>query len=316
MIATQFCRSRAVVRALACTFALAVSAITAVAQTGVKPVVILFVGNSFFHGAFQPVRGYNVANVIDENASIPSGSPRSEAGQGPYGGIPGIFKKLTDEVGLNYEVHSELVSGRSLEFHHDNALDVINQAKWDVVIMHDFSTGPVPKARTGNPERFTKFADLLEQTVHSANRNALVYLYATWPRADLTYPEKGPYHGDSLVVFARDLHDGYYGEFVRNGHFKAVAPAGDAWMRAIHDGVAIVDPAHPEAGKVNLWGIDSYHPSIYGAYLNALVVLYTITGKDPRALGKNEKAAAELGIAPDIAAALERVAYEQVRAAR
>ena len=32
-----------------------------------KPQTILFVGNSFFHGAFQPVLSYNAAAIIDEN---------------------------------------------------------------------------------------------------------------------------------------------------------------------------------------------------------------------------------------------------------
>src|SRR5690348_11216968 len=155
----------------------------ALAQRPAKPTVILFVGNSFFHGAFQPVRSYNAAAVTDENAGIPAGNPRSEGTQGPYGGIPAIFKRITDEAGLNYEVHSELISGKPLEFHYNNALSVINQPKWDVVIMHDLSTGPVPAARTGNPESFTKFADLLEQTIHAANKSAAVYLYETWSRA-------------------------------------------------------------------------------------------------------------------------------------
>ena len=282
------------------------------AQQPTRPTVILFVGNSFFHGAFQPVRSYNTAGVTDENAGIPAGNPRSEGAAGPYGGIPGIFKKLTDEVGLNYEVHSELMSGRSLEFHYANALSVINQAKWDVVIMHDLSTGPVPSARGGNPESFTRYADLLEQTIHAANKSAGVYLYETWSRADLTYPAKGPYFGQTIDAMASDLHESYYREFAHDGHFLGVAPAGDAWMRAIHAGVAEPDPTHPDSSKVDLWGPDSYHPSIYGAYLNALVVLDQVTGKDPRALGAQEKAAAELGIAPAIAATLQRIAYEQV----
>jgi len=282
------------------------------AQQPAHPVVILFVGNSFFHGAFQPVRSYNVAAVTDENAGIPAGNPRSEGNAGPYGGIPAIFKKLTEEVGLSYEVHSELVSGKSLEFHYVNALPVINQSKWNVVVMHDFSTGPVPVARTGNPDGFAKYADLLEQTIHTANKSADVYLYETWARADLTYPARGPYHGESIEVMAKDLHDSYSREFTHNGHFRGLAPAGDAWMRAIHAGVAEADPTHPETGKINLWGPDSYHPSIYGAYLNALVLLDQITGKDPRALGAQEKAAAELGIAPEIAVTLQRIAYEQV----
>lgn len=285
------------------------------AQQTARPIVILFVGNSFFHGVFQPVRSYNVDNVTDENAGIAAGNPRSEGTQGPYGGIPGIFKKLTDEVGLSYEVHSELISGRSLEFHYVNALPIINQSKWNVVVMHDLSTGPVPEARTGKPESFTKYADLLEQTIHAANKAADIYLYETWARADLTYPARGPYHGDSIQVMAKDLHDGYAREFTHNGHFRALAPAGDAWMRAIRAGVAEADPTHPETGKINLWGPDSYHPSIYGAYLNALVLLDQITGKDPRSLGAQEKAAAELGIAPEMAVTLQRIAHEQVHSA-
>ena len=306
----------ACIRFLTAVALLALATVPRFATAQSKPIVILFVGNSFFHGAFQPVRSYNVANVTDENAGIPSGEPRSEGAAGPYGGIPGIFKKLTEEVGLNYEVHSELMSGKSLEFHYVNALPVINQSKWDVVIMHDFSTGPVPVARSGKPELFTKYADMLEQTIHAANKSAAVYLYETWARADLTYPAKGPYFGSTIDVMATDLHDAYYAEFKHNGHFKGLAPAGDAWMRAIKAGVAMADPTHPESGRVNLWGPDSYHPSIYGAYLNALVVLQQVTGKDPRKLGAQEKAAAELGIAPEVATMLQRIAYEQVQAAR
>lgn len=283
-------------------------------QQPATPVVILFVGNSFLHGAFQPVRSYNASTVVDENAAVPVGSPRSEGNQGPYGGIPAIFKTLTSELALDYEVHSELVSGKSLEFNYGNALPVIGQPRWNVVVMHDYSTGPVPRARTGNPDSFTRYADLLEQAVHAANKSADVYLYETWARADLTYPERGPYHGETIEAMARDLHDGYTREVLHNGHFRALVPAGDAWMRAIHAGVAEADPAKPEAGKLDLWGPDAYHPSIYGAYLNALVLVDQITGKDVRALGAQEQAAAALGIAPGIAVTLQRIAHEQVRA--
>jgi len=281
------------------------------AQAPDRPVVILFVGNSFFHGAYQPVRGYNTANVIDENAGLPTTDPRSEGVAGPYGGIPAIFKKLTDELGLNYEVHSELVSGTSLEFHYQNALPIINQAKWNVVVMHDFSTGPVPAARTGKPDVFAKHATLLEQIIHTANKSAQIFLYETWSRADLTYPAKGPYFGESIDVMGRDLHDGYCRVFKENGHFKGVVAAGDAWMQAIHSGIALANPGQAEAGKLNLWGADSYHPSIYGAYLNALVLVKQVTGKDPRTLGAQEQAASDLGIAPDVATTLQRLAAEQ-----
>ncbi|MEO7455194.1 MAG: glycoside hydrolase family 43 protein [Gemmatimonadaceae bacterium] len=277
---------------------------------------ILFVGNSFLHGQYQPVRSFNVANIVDENAGIPAGAPRSEGSGGPYGGIPGIFRMLTDELGLSYEVHSELASGRTLEFHFANARPVIEQAKWDVVVMHDLSTGPVPVARTGNPVRFTTYADSIERAVHRANPAAQLYLYETWSRADLTYPEKGPYHGAAIDVMAKDLHEAYATEYARNGRFRGIAPAGDAWQSAIRAGVAMADPYHPESGKINLWGADSYHPSIYGSYLNALVLVVKVTGRDPRTLGRTERAAAELGIAPDIAVTLQRIAWDESRAHR
>ncbi len=287
----------------------------ALAQAAAKPTVILFVGNSFFHGAFEPVKSYNTGAVIDENASAPTGSPRAEAGNGPYGGIPGIFKKLTDELGLNYEVHSELMSGKPLEYHYANALDVVGQPKWNVVAMHDRSTGPVPTARKGNPDRFTKYADLLEQSVHAANAQAGVYLYETWPRADLTYPATGSYHGESIDVMGKDLHDAYYAEAAHNRSIRGVVPAGDAWLSAIHAGVAAADPAHIDAGKINLWGPDSYHPSIYGAYLNALVVVDEVTGGNPETLGAKEQAAVDLGIDSVTAVKLQHLAHEQVRRA-
>lgn len=290
--------------------ALAVS-VSAAAQ---KPVVILFVGNSYLHGHFEPVIHYNTAGVIDENADQPAGSLRSEGTAGPYGGIPAIFKTFTEELGLNYEVHSELISGKTLEYHYLNALPVIARTGWDVVVMHDLSTGPVPTAHGGDPVRFAKYADLLEQAVHGVNKRADIYLYETFPRADITYSPaptgRSSYKGDSIEVMAVDLHEAYAREFSANGHFKAVAPVGDAWVKAFRTGLAVRNPAQAESGKINLWGADSYHPSIYGAYLNALVLLRTITGKDPRVLGEKERAAAALGIAPAMAVTLQRLAFE------
>jgi len=114
----------------------------------------------------------------------------------------------------------------------------------------------------------------------------------------------------------QDLHRGYYGLARQNGHMAGVAPAGDAWLRAINEGVAMRNPYNPEASKVNLWGADNYHPSNWGSYLNACVLFAEITGQDPRKLGAKEQAAADLGIAPQDAVRLQRIAAEQVRAAR
>ncbi|MDJ0364900.1 hypothetical protein QMK33_07025 [Hymenobacter sp. H14-R3] len=285
-----------------------------------KPVVILFIGNSFFHGAFQPVLSYNNQAVTDENFQPDRTGQRRrkyEHEQRPWGGIPGIFKKLTDEAGLRYEVHLEAISGQTLKFHYDSALAIIQQPRWDQVVMHDYSTGPVPTRHSGQPARFFTYATKLEQAVHTANPAAQVYLYQTWARADLTYPAGQPYTGLPLDSMTADLHRAYYQEAAQNKHFAGVAPAGDAWLRAMRQGVADPNPYDGLApGQVDLWGRDYYHPSTYGAYLNACVLLAEITGKDPRKLGRQEQAAAALGIAPEVAVRLQKVAYEQVRAAK
>ena len=285
-----------------------------------KPTVILFVGNSFFHGAFQPVLSYNAAAITDENyRPTRTGQRRRqyEHEQGPWGGIPGIFKKLTDEAGLRYEVHLEAISGQTLEFHYDSALAIIRQPKWNTVVMHDYSTGPVPTRHGGQPQRFYTYATRLEQAVHQANPRARVYLYQTWARADLTYPAGKGYSNLPLDSMTQDLHAAYYREAAQNQHFAGVAPAGDAWLRAVRAGVADPNPYDDaEPGKIDLWGPDHYHPSIYGAYLNACVLLAEITGYDPRKLGPREQAAADLGLAPGVAARLQQVAYEQVQAGR
>lgn len=283
-----------------------------------KPTVILFVGNSFFHGAFEPVLTYNAAAITDENYRPDRTGQRRrqyEHEAGPWGGIPGIFKKLTDEAGLNYEVHLEAISGQTLQFHYDSARAIIQQPKWDNVIMHDYSTGPVPARHGGQPARFYEYATKLERAVHQASPRAKVYLYQTWARADQTYPTGKGYSGLPLDSMTTDLHRAYYQAAAQDKDFAGVAPAGDAWLRAVRQGVADPNPYDAaEPGKIDLWGRDHYHPSIYGAYLNACVVLAEVAGYDPRKLGAGEQAAAALGIAPAVAVQLQKIAYEQVRA--
>lgn len=296
----------------------AIASRPAAAQSAPPATVILFVGNSYFHGAREPVLTYNAAAITDENFTPDRHGQRRRMyanEPGPWGGIPGIFKKLTDEAGLNYEVHIEAVSGQTLQFHYDSALAIIQQPRWNKVIMHDLSTGPLPSRHGGQPERFREYATRLEQAVHTANPAAQMYFYQTWASASLTYPAGSTYAGLPIDSMTADLHAAYYGLAQRNGHFAGVAPAGDAWLRAMQQGVALRNPYTPEPDKIELWAPDHRHPSKWGAYLNACVVFGEITGQDPRAFGAKEQAAADLGITPTQATALQRVAYEQLLAA-
>ena len=277
---------------------------------------ILFVGNSFSHGYAAPVLNYNTANTTDENAGLPSSSPRYENdGTGPWGGVPGIFKKFTDEAGLAYEVHLELINGNSLENHYNVALSVIQQSRWNQVVLQELSMRPLPTERGGQPSLFFTYATQLEQKIHVANAQAKVYLYQTWARADLTYPANQPYTGLPIEAMNTDLHDAYKQLLTQNSRFMAVVPVGDAWIRAIQAGVATRNPFSPIAGLQNLWATDRYHASKWGSYLAACVLFYQLTARDPRTLGRTEQAAAALGISSSEASSLQEIAYQQVRAA-
>ena len=62
-------------------------------------------------------------------------------------------------------------------------------------------------------------------------------------------------------------------------------------------------PAEP--GKLDLWGPDHYHPSIYGAYLSAIVLFTQIAMVSQTELQANELAAHDLGISPADAVRLQ-----------
>ena len=91
-----------------------------------SPISVLFVGNSHTFGRVDPVMSYNPANVHDLtagfNALNPTGTnsyPAGTAGQGwfephPWGGVPGVFKKMGDQAGLNYDVSLSTRNAASL----------------------------------------------------------------------------------------------------------------------------------------------------------------------------------------------------------
>ena len=91
----------------------AAAVILPAAALAAEPVSVLFVGNSYTFGRVAPVLNYNAASVHDLtaafNAISPTGTnsyPPGTVGFGtfephPWGGVPGIFKKMTDQAGLN-----------------------------------------------------------------------------------------------------------------------------------------------------------------------------------------------------------------------
>jgi hypothetical protein len=143
-----------------------------------------------------------------------------------------------------------------------------------------------------------------------------VRLIATWPRADLVYPEKGAWHGKGLEGMARDVRAAYDRAAAATPQVRGVIPVGESWLRAMRAGFADENPYDGIAfGQVSLWTHDHYHASTTGYYLEALMVFGHVTNRDPRSLGGDETAAFELGMSKEQAEALQRIAAEELSAA-
>lgn len=168
--------------------ALALAAALSGPALAADPVKILFVGNSYTFGRVDPVLSYNAAAVHDLtagfNAINPTGTnswPAGTVGFGsfephPWGGVPGIFKKMTDEAGLAYDVSLSTRNAASLR---GQFLDTANSdwklrenvatQKWDTVVLQEQSDAALPagKGKNANLATFNAYADQFERFIHN-----------------------------------------------------------------------------------------------------------------------------------------------------
>jgi hypothetical protein len=266
----------------------------------VTPRTILFVGNSFTQGAHSAARNWHADRVTDLT------------GQG-YGGVPALFKAFTEQAGLRYSVSLETQGGKSLAWHYDERRRLIDRP-WDTVVLQEYST--LDADRPGDPGRYIAAATRLAELFRARNPGVRIELTATWSRADQTYRPGGRWYGRGIAAMADDLRVAA-DRARRAAQANGVIAVGQAWTRAMAQAVADPDPYDGTTfGQVNLWTYDQYHASVAGYYLEALMVFGKVTGVDPRTLGPGERAADELGLAPDLAASLQRIAAEQLAADR
>jgi hypothetical protein len=302
---------------------------------------VLFVGDSFTHGRYTPVRPFNAEipgepwrppQVIDENYG--QTGARKELEPGPWGGIPGIFSELAQQMHLSYEVHIEAISATSLKKNYQAASEVIAQAGWQAVVLQELSAKPLPRSLTNSklsdPPGFWASVRTIEQAVHVVAPAAQIFLYETWASGDLAREIAGdttqPDFHEKYMKALSEILDinlaSYRCAAQRDGKVAGVAPTGEAWRRAWDDGLANPDPFQPSPSPLPLlwYGInpvndppirkpDYHHPSRYGAYLSGLVLFVQMTGADVRKLGASEEVAAKLGIAGGLASQLQQEAW-------
>lgn len=168
--------------------ALALAATLAGPALAADPIKILFVGNSYTFGRVDPVLSYNAAAVHDLtagfNAINPAGTnsfPAGTVGSGsfephPWGGVPGIFKKMTDEAGMSYDVSLSTRNAASLR---GQFLDTANSdwklrenvatQQWGAVVLQEQSDAALPagKGKNANLATFNAYADQFERFIHN-----------------------------------------------------------------------------------------------------------------------------------------------------
>lgn len=162
---------------------LLLAAMFCTAPAGAETVSILFVGNSYTFGRVDPVMSYNTAAVDDmtrprpdlpePNFTVTTGARPWEPH--PWGGVPGIFKQLTAQAGLDYDVAISARNAASLRGHFLNTANAnwdlrgnIAKRRWDVVVIQEQSDAALPVGRgaNANPLVFGAYADKIQKYVH------------------------------------------------------------------------------------------------------------------------------------------------------
>lgn len=267
----------------------------------VAPRTILFVGNSFTFGALSPVRRYRANAVTDLNRT-------------GVGGMPALFKTFAEEARQPWNVSLETQGGMSLGFHWNERRQLLDRA-WDVVILQEYSA--LDRERPGDATAYRQYAPMLAAMFARRNPRVDIQLLATWSRADMIWRPGSPWSGKPVSAMALDVRRAADGVKALSPNIRGVIPVGEAWNRAIATGLADPNPYDGIAwGQIDLWSWDQYHASAYGYYLEALVVFGRVTGIDPTTLGAKERAADDLGLSPEIAVALQRIARTELAAQR
>lgn len=215
-------------------------AVTATLPAVAAPVSILFVGNSYTFGRLDPVLTYNAANVRDltkpqgplvvgSNAATPkfsdvtgtnsygpgminpttgvqgnSYSPHSQTNG--WGGVAGIFKQLTVQAGLDYDVALSTRNAATLRGHFLNTANSTNwdlrgnisSQSWDKMVLQEQSDEALaPQTVNGvslgsNFPSIRAYVDLIEDWVHTGRPIQAGVM--TNNLNDTTYRERNMYY--------------------------------------------------------------------------------------------------------------------------
>jgi hypothetical protein len=185
--------------------------------------------------------------------------------------------------------------GATLKMHWEegNAVKVLQEGKWDYVVLQEQSTLPIT-----DPETMHKFARLFDAEIKKAGAQTIFHL--TWARQH--QPENQAKLNDAYFTIARELH-------------ALVAPVGLAWQKAFKEDASLI--FHTE---------DKSHPNAAGSYMAASVFYALIYGRSPEKLtgritghGVNDSGTVSevkselVNLDKSAAALIQRIAWQTVR---
>src|SRR4029078_6552825 len=85
------------------------------------------------------------------------------------GGVPALSKSFTKQAGLDYDVSLETHPGVGLDWHLQNRHDALVGRRWDVVVMHGYST--LDPEKPGDPAKLVATAKEMADLLTSTNPN-------------------------------------------------------------------------------------------------------------------------------------------------
>jgi hypothetical protein len=141
-------------------------------------------------------------------------------------------------------------------------LGAIRRGGWNIVILQGHPLEPLD-----DPEGFFRLAARLVQEVRAVGAEPVFFQTYVFPAESEVYRQS--WSGGSPAAMLSKIVEAY-----RQAAEQArarVAPIGEAFQRVSdrHPGIGLLVP-------------DRIHPSIFGSFLMANVLLVTLTGKDPR----------------------------------
>lgn len=213
-----------------------------------------------------------------------------------YWDIEKIFEKVALGAGVNVSAQRIAIGSHTLTKYADPVDQGGSQVEaaltsgidYDYIVLQEQSTRPI-----NNPDFFKAAAAALKARIDSTQKQAKVFLYATWG-----FPKSA--NGMTIPEMEGKIRASY----------EKVASEIGAGVSEVGKAFTTVYEKYPE---INLIHTDQQHPSYAGSFLSACVHAATLLGIDPRTSSYNGETAPDGTVfTAEIATILKQVAYETV----